>query len=100
MLEVAGFFALLLLEIIWGIRGTLTERRFALLPTLSLGLIMLTASLATDSSSLYLFGVVVLIIGTILSCTLGYLLLRYTYRQSFRSKKVPEKPFLTTDKRR
>jgi hypothetical protein len=85
MIEVAGFFALLLLQTIWGIRGTLTERRFALLPTLALGLIMLTAGLSVASSS-YLFGIVALIIATTLSCALVYLLLRYTYRQSFRSK--------------
>ncbi len=83
--EVAGFFAVLLLQAIWGIRGILTERRFALLPTLSLGLIMLTTGLSVASSS-YLFGIIALIIGTVLSCTLVYLLLRYIYRQSFRSR--------------
>jgi uncharacterized membrane protein YdjX (TVP38/TMEM64 family) len=86
MIEVIGFFGILLLEAIWGVRGELTERRFALLPVASLSLIMITGGLDAYLSSPYPFGLLVLIIGIILSSLIEYLLLRYLYRQSFSHK--------------
>jgi len=86
ILEVIGFFGILLLQIIWGARGALTERRFALLPVLSLSLIMITAGLDAYLTSPYPFGLAALIVAITLFSILGYLLLRYVYRQSFPRK--------------
>jgi hypothetical protein len=86
MIEVICFFDVLLLEVIWGARGELTERRFALLPVVSLNLIVITAGLDAYLSDPYPFGLIVGTIGIILSSGIGYLLLRYVYRQSFTRK--------------
>lgn len=86
IVEVIGFFAVLLLEVIWGIRGVLTERRFTLPPVTALTLIMITAGLDAYLSSPYPFGLVAGAIGIMFAAIIEYLLLRYTYRQSFRSR--------------
>jgi len=79
IIQVTGFIGVLLLETIWGIRRELTELRFALLPVVSLSLIMITAGLDAYLSSPYSVGLVALAIGVILASVLEYLLLRYVY---------------------
>jgi hypothetical protein len=86
IVEAVGFFAVLLLEVIWGVRGALTERRFVLPPVASLTLIIMTAGLDAYLSSPYPFGLVVGTLGIVISAVIEYLLFRYVYRQSFPQK--------------
>jgi hypothetical protein len=82
---IIGYFGVILLQIIWGIRGALTERRFALFQVAPLSLLMITAVLYYSSPE-YPFGLVAGSIGTILFSIIGYPIARWVYRQIFPPK--------------
>ena len=81
VIEVIGYFGVILLQIVWGIRGMLTEQRFALFQTASLTLIAITAVLYYSSPD-YPFGLLAGSIGTIVFALIGYPILRWVYRQA------------------
>jgi hypothetical protein len=85
VIEVIGYFGVLLLQIIWGIRGILTEQRFALLQVASLTLIMITVVLLSFSPE-YPFGLLAGSIGTVIFGIIGYPIARWLYRQIFLTK--------------
>ncbi len=80
IIEVIGYFGVILLQIIWGIRGVLTEQRFALFQVASLTLIAITAVLYYSSPE-YPFGLLAGSIGTILFAIIGYPIARWIYKQ-------------------
>ena len=82
IVEVIGYFGIILLQIIWGIRGLLTEQRFALFQVASLSLIMITVVLSSYLPE-YPFGLVAGSIGTVLFSVIGYPIARWIYRQMF-----------------
>jgi hypothetical protein len=86
IIEVIGYFGVILLQIFWGIRGVLTEQRFALFQVASLSLIMITAGLDAYLSSPYPFGLVAGTIGTIVFAIIGYPIARWIYRHGFPPK--------------
>ena len=86
IIEVICYFGIILLQIIWGVRGELTEQRFALFQVAPLTLIMITAGLDAYLSSPYPFGLVVGSIGTIVFAIIGYPIARWIYRQVFPPK--------------
>ncbi len=88
VIEVIGYFGVILLQIFWGIRGMLTEQRFALFQVAPLTLIMITAGLDAYLSSPhpYPFGLLALSIGTIVFAIIGYPIARWIYRQVFPPK--------------
>jgi hypothetical protein len=83
IVEVIGYFGVILLQIIWFVRGELTEQRFALFQVATLTLIMITAGLDAYLSSRYTFGLVMVSIGTIVFAFVGYPIARWIYRQVF-----------------
>jgi len=84
IIEVIGYFGVILLQSIWAIRKELTEQRFALFQVASLTLIMITAGLDAylSSPTPYPFGLVTGSIGPILFAIIGYPIARWIYRQA------------------
>ncbi len=82
VIEVIGYFGIILLQIFWGIHGMLTEQRFALFQTASLTLIAITAVVHYSTPN-YPFGLLAGSIGTIIFALIGYPILRWVYRQLF-----------------
>ena len=80
VLETLGYFGVILVQIIWNVRGELTEQRFALFQVASLSLIMITAVLSSALPE-YPFGLLAGSIGTIVFAIIGYPLARWIYRQ-------------------
>ncbi len=85
IIEVIGYFGVILLQSIWASRGELTEQRFALFQVASLSLIMITVVLFSSSPE-YPFGLLAGSIGVILFSIIGYPILRWVYRQVFPPK--------------
>jgi hypothetical protein len=80
MIEVIGYFGIILLQSIWAARGELTEQRFAIFQVAALSLIMITVVLLTSSPE-YPFGLFAGIFAAIAFGLIGYSLLRWVYRQ-------------------
>lgn len=85
ILEVICYFGVILLQIFWGIRGVLTEQRFALFQVASLSLIMITVVIFSSSPE-YPFGLLAGSIGTIIFALIGYPIAQWVYRQVFPPK--------------
>ena len=85
VIEVLGYFGILLLQSIWAARGVLTEHVFALVQVASLSLIMITVVLFSSTPD-YPFGVLVGSMGAIIFSAVGYPIARWIYRQSFPPK--------------
>ena len=87
-IEVICYFGTLGLLIFWGVRGILTEQRFAIFMTAPLTLIIITAGLDANLSlpSPYPFGLVALGIGTLISSVLTYVMARWAYKGLFPPK--------------
>ncbi len=85
IIEVICYFGVILLQIFWGIRGVLTEQRFALFQVASLSLIMITVGLF-DYSPEYPFGLIAISIAVFLFWIIGYPMARWIYRQVFPPK--------------
>jgi hypothetical protein len=79
MIELIGYFGILLLQAIWAVRGTLTEQRFALFQVAALSLIMFTVVLFSSTPE-YPFGLFAGIFATIVFCLVGYPVLRWVFR--------------------
>jgi hypothetical protein len=86
VIEVIGYFGIILLQAAWAIRGELTEQRFALLQVASLSLIVITVVLFSSSPE-YPFGLVAGSLGVIVFTILGYPAARWIYRQMRSPKK-------------
>jgi hypothetical protein len=83
IIEVIGYFGIILLQSVWAARGELTEQRFALFQVASLTLIIITVVLFSYSSPLgFLMGS----IATTIFAILGYPIARWIYRQVFPPK--------------
>ena len=85
VIEVIGYFGVLVLQSLWAARGELTEQRFALLQVATLSLIMITVVLFSSSPE-YPFGLLVGSFGTMLFSVIGYLIARWIYKQVFPPK--------------
>ncbi len=88
IIEVLSYFGLLFLQVFWGIRGILTEQRFALFQIAFLSLILITVGMDAYFSSPhpYPFGLLVGSVSTIIFASIGYPLARWVYRQIFPPK--------------
>ncbi len=84
-IEIIGYFGELGLQAYWGIRGLLTEQRFALLQVATISLILITANLYYAEPG-YPFGVLVGSIATLVFMVVGYPVARWLYRQVFPGK--------------
>jgi hypothetical protein len=79
IIEIIGYFGVILLQILWGVRRELTEQRFALFQVASLSLLMITAVLYYSLPE-YPFGLLTGSMATIVFTIIGYPIARWVYR--------------------
>jgi hypothetical protein len=85
IVEIVGYFGIILLQVFWGIRGELTEQRFALFQVAPLSLILISVVLLNASPE-FPFGFLMGSIGTLVFSIIGFPISRWIYRQVFPPK--------------